>query len=413
MKNIKKSYVFSFLVVFSFVWWIISVLAGGFNNFQFSVFYDKCDDLFADTLNNLGYSHDMDPYRNPVYGGSEKPYPPLVYCLMFLLSRICLITNWDYLSILSQPQFLIVYVILIMIGVVLLYELLKSKVLGEGIIKYLLPTALVFSFPFLYTIERGNTLVLTLIAVVVFLFYYDDKNKFIKEIALFSLAIAAAFKLTPAFFGLILIYDKKWKEALRCMLYGVVMIFVPFCFLKGGIIENILIFKENVSLNGSKYAFEQGCGLSSTAYKYYLMLGGTQPHLPNELFVCTTVLTAIICSVFVICGFATKHKWIKIMGLSLITIILPFHSGTYNLVYIIPAVIVFFNEADDSLTNWLLTLSLIPVFWVHMDVVSVLFGYNFGLSLVSALFLVICLRDYYSKKSIFNRRLAFSKGRHS
>ncbi len=406
MKTIKKSHVFAVLIIFSFFWWIVALLLGGIDNEQFSIFFSRTGNLFADTLNVVGYSSKRDPYFDLVYGRGEKPYPAFTYCLMYLLSRICNVPEGYYLPILNQTQFLMVYVIAILFSSVLLYEIVRNNTEGDRRAKALLPFALTFSFPVLYTIERGSTLILTLICVMLFVFNYNSDNKVQKEIGLFALGIAAALKLTPAIFGLLLIYEKKWKEAARCIAYGVFMVFAPFFFLKRGFIENLLALKDNIIENLRIYTDADGCGIVASVYKYCRMAYGWDYHMPDGLHAMLRIITIIICVTFVASGFIVKKKWISVMGLSLINIILPSHSGTYNVIYLLPAVILFMNDYEDNKIDWVIMIFLIPIFWVHYDVLSGFLGYNFALPILSLLMMGVCIKEILSYLNLTNKEKA-------
>ena len=90
--------------------------------------------------------------------------------------------------------------------------------------------------PVLYSFDRGNIVWFCMAFLMVYIFTYDSKNKILREIGLISLAIATSIKIYPVVFGLMLIFDKRWAEAKRCIIYGVLIFFVPFlCF--GGFSE--------------------------------------------------------------------------------------------------------------------------------------------------------------------------------
>lgn len=81
--------------------------------------------------------------------------------------------------------------------------------------------------PFIFAIGRGNIIIYSLIFTILFVNYYQDKRKYVKEFALLSLAVAANIKLYPAAFGLLLILNKDYKAALRCFLYGILLFILP------------------------------------------------------------------------------------------------------------------------------------------------------------------------------------------
>jgi hypothetical protein len=87
-----------------------------------------------------------------------------------------------------------------------------------------------------------------------FVFNRNSENKFIRELSFILLAVAAGIKLYPAAFGLLLITDRKFKESIRLLIYGLICFILPFFFYDG--IESIrdLLFNLN---NFSDYSLER------------------------------------------------------------------------------------------------------------------------------------------------------------
>ena len=79
---------------------------------------------------------------------------------------------------------------------------------------------MIVSYPVMFCLERGNILILSVVFAMFFIFFKDSDNKFIKELSYISLAMSAGIKIYPAVFGLTLIIEKKYKEALRLLFYG-------------------------------------------------------------------------------------------------------------------------------------------------------------------------------------------------
>ena len=76
-------------------------------------------------------------------------------------------------------------------------------------------------------------ILLCLIALAVYAFTYDSQNKTYREVGILALAFAAALKLYPAVFGWFLIADKRYKDAVRCAIYGVALLLIPSFFFGG------------------------------------------------------------------------------------------------------------------------------------------------------------------------------------
>ncbi|SDM38464.1 DUF2029 domain-containing protein [Lachnospira pectinoschiza] len=74
---------------------------------------------------------------------------------------------------------------------------------------------LCYSIGVIYAIKRGNIILPTIALIMYFLNNYDNKSKFKRNMALTCLAVAANLKLYPVFFGIILIKEKKYIDAIK------------------------------------------------------------------------------------------------------------------------------------------------------------------------------------------------------
>ena len=72
------------------------------------------------------------------------------------------------------------------------------------------------------------------------------RGKAEKEAALLFIAFADGLKLYPAILGVLYLAEKRYREAGRLVVYGVVLFFLPFGFLGSG-----WIFLRNISAVGS------------------------------------------------------------------------------------------------------------------------------------------------------------------
>lgn len=80
-------------------------------------------------------------------------------------------------------------------------------------------------------IERGGLTLYISIFLLLSLHLKDTNSKYKRELALIFIAIAAGIKIYPAIFGLIYIIEKRYKEAARLVIYGLISFFYPSYFL--------------------------------------------------------------------------------------------------------------------------------------------------------------------------------------
>ena len=62
-------------------------------------------------------------------------------------------------------------------------------------------------------LERGNSAIIVCILLLRAMELRERKGLIAQELALLFIAMAAAIKIYPAIFGLIYLFEKKWKEA--------------------------------------------------------------------------------------------------------------------------------------------------------------------------------------------------------
>lgn len=396
MNNSKTLFeiVFISVVGISFLLWIGVLFIEGRDSSQFSIFFLRGGNFLADATNVTGYSSLRDPYNNLVNGPGEKGYPPLTYCLMYLMSRITGISGDDYLSIYKDPYFILFFMIFSCILMVLVYQLIKNIKTGNIYIKNL--TAMVFclSAPIIFSLERGNTIILTMLLCMYYIFFYNSDNKFLQEGAYIALAIAAALKMTPAILGILLLYDKKYKEAFRTVLYGLFFTFIPFLFLKGGF-SNISLMFSNIQANLEVYTNLEGCGLSATVYTFGKLIFGENYILSSKINFFITMLSYIISVILLLSYRFFEKKWEKMMSIIMILVILPSHSGYYCLLYMFPGILAFLNEEEHGKLDWVYLFCFIIIMWDYICKPQVIFNFNVAIPVVVLLLCISGIKQIY------------------
>ncbi len=172
--------------------------------------------------------------RFTVYEHENKAcFPPLAYMFYYFIGRI---TNsgadiaFDA-ELVQEPYYMMVFLAYSVSGVVILiYAISELKIKNWQ--KKLLAVSLIFSTPlFAGALERGN---LTLYAVgflLIAMKWRDSESRWKKEAALILIAVSAGIKIYPAFFGILYLKEKRYREAGRLMIYGVLFFSFHFSFL--------------------------------------------------------------------------------------------------------------------------------------------------------------------------------------
>ena len=348
--------IFIALTFAGFLAWGIALIMRGVDGKQFELFFDNCNDFFADITNPMGYAAHRNVYNETYYrGGSERAYPPISYVIAYCFSRIIDMEPYFeanyFWNLYEVPQVIAILVIAVIINVLLIYEIVRSYKEGNNAVKAFTAFAICVSMPVLFTIERANLLLLTLVFVFFYIFNYDSENKIRKELALISLALAASFKITPAVLGILLLYNKQWKEAVRVIIYGIIFGIFPFVFFEGGFSNIVQMFKNAFS-NVESYSSVEG----TTLVAAFVSFGA---EATENMIKTVQNITYVIAAVMLFEAFFFEKKWETILAVTMVLIIVPSHSGYYCIIYIIPALIAFLNEKEHSYWDLLILAAMV------------------------------------------------------
>lgn len=269
----KKQNMFAALFVvigfLSFSLWICDILLNKGQSRQLDLFSARMTDFLADFTNTSGYCAFRSPYDNIAYAGFwHKQYPPFAYIFFWVFSKFSwkmesyYATN-NFLNMYQEPFFLVMLILVYVICCIIIFELVRKNMKGSEILRYGVAVTVILSFPMLFSIERGNNTLFASIFTMIYLFEYDSCSKCRREIALISLAVAAATKLFPAIFGILLLYQKRWKDALRTVLYGAALSVLPFFFFGGGFQYNYTLWIRNIRLAAEMHSPFEGCSIAA------------------------------------------------------------------------------------------------------------------------------------------------------
>ncbi len=358
---------FAAVILFSFLWWIIQLFNEGAQSSQFGLFFLTLNDFFADLQNDIGYVVDKDPYVNNIHGSWEHGYPPLAYLVYYPFVKIADWSGDYFLQGYTQTTFLIMLIICIFIVMIIFFYVMYLSLKGMSEpARFLLPFSLCISFPMLFTIERGNSLILAVFFCVVYIMFYESENVVVREIAIISLAIAAGLKMSPAVLGILLLYKKRWFDSVRCAIYGILLFFLPFLFFKGTLIDNLLLMYSNMTANLDFYGDEKGASLIASFYQIGQVMYGEDYVMAEFTHDLLRNITLIVSVFLLIVGAICKKEWQRVLIATIASVIIPSHTGTYNVLYFIPFTLVLFKEFENKVLYYITALALIPLYWVHV-----------------------------------------------
>lgn len=374
------------LVLFlSFVAWLFALVVLS-DNQQLDIFYIHFKDFWGDAMNPTGMVSGLDPYHDEKTGIWNANYPPLAYICFYILARVSNVSP-DYLQYYHQPVWTMLFIIILFIVLILLYSICVKELSDfSNLDSAMIALTLCVSYPMLHVIERGNILIVSVLTTAVFVFFYDSSNKIEKELALICLAVATGLKLSPVIFSILLLSNKDYKSALRLLIYSFILLSVPFLFLNDGI-ANVLLMIDNIKLwvlHHVGYTNIHGTGLVASYMKYLKFFFGVSG-LSDKAYMILTILRYEFSFILLLGSFYLTEKWKKVLNITLILMILPAASHTYNVLYMIPFTILFLQSLQPektSLKKIIVFICLIMIYFVYRCDLSVFFNFNFAIPML-------------------------------
>lgn len=306
------------------------------SNSLLGLFFLDRDDSFMDLFNPIAFTRSVNPYDNADMGAI---YPALCYVIYKFLSLFFSpdIADAGAKAMRSSAPGALMTVFfsqLFFIALVLfcLYMFRnKSKLYTIAMI-----ISVLFASPIIYQWERANILGLALILLMFYIVEMDSENKVIREMAYICLALSASLKIYPAVFGILLLLEKRWKDAVKTAIYGVIAFFLPFFFFDG--INSIKCFITNLTggaqttnYNNTGVGFRIDLATNISLIKWLLGKNGSIPTRWQ------TLILVLLCAVLAAGIFLLKDKWKKLLCITVIMIIIPAFGFEYSACfYVIP-----------------------------------------------------------------------------
>lgn len=311
-----------------------------------------------------------------VYFVNEQAcFPPFAYIFYFLLTRITpvsAIPDMNYYR--NLPIFNLIYLIIMIIICCILME--QIRILLKDRTKYPLGIGLLvlLSEPFWGSaIERGNSVLIALVLLMGAFIFRDSTSKVLREIALIFIAMAAGFKIYPAVVGLLYIMEKRYKEALRLILYGVLVIFVPFIFF-GGVSGFLQFFHNLTVIKGAEGSFYTISEMFYLLYKNFFHVA----NISHEIKIIGILLSFGYLLISLYVSFTTEKNWIRILLLTSLMVVFVPASYPYTTIYLLIPFMFFLREAKQTkedcvfavMFGFIFSIFAIPDNWflVHFEI---------------------------------------------
>jgi len=272
------------------------------------------------------------------YGGM---YPPLIQIFFHALACVVPNINPD-----GKPKELInsplgaLYTLFFLMGCALMIAwLFQDNLKVKNWLQRIVVILLFLSGPYIYCWQRGNVIILVVPLIILFAVYYDSDNAVMRVFALIALAIAAGIKMYPAILGLMLVIEKRWKQAVVCIVFGLIAFVAP-AFYFDGINTIILMFERLFTTSG--VFNDRGVGHQVGLVNFIEMINqGLGAQINGNLVFIIIVLLVVVGFVF------TKYRWQRFTLLTALMVIVPSISFQYAMVLMTLPLLMYFREEQN------------------------------------------------------------------
>lgn len=301
--------------------------------------------IFPDFFESVSHSISMKPYD---LGAIYPPFAYLIYLFWGLMIPNFDYYNWAASSVTPSATICAFFFFMLSTTAVLLYCKSVARLTRAQFCIFCF--FVLSSAPYIYLIERGNTVILTIAFLCMFLYGYDSSNRIIQNLAFISLACAVAMKIYPVVFAVLVVEKLKLKQIILQFIYGVSFFFIPFAFF-GGFDGLLKMLSNEFSLNA-----ETGIDTRGFGFGYKINIDNTLSII-NTLcgtnFNQSAILICLLIFILVVTCILSNEKWKKVLCLTLLTVLIPKFSWIYNGAYFIPVLALFLGEKSKQQPNFI------------------------------------------------------------
>lgn len=269
-------------------------------------------------------------------------FPAFAYLFYLFLNRLIPIeAEWNAFGIRESQCGLMVFA-MYMVLITAVFCIVTMKFMGgEKKRAGTVLITLLCSASFIYLFERGNIVYLVIVLLLLFLYWKESEKPWKREAAILCLAAAAGFKIYPAIFGLLYLKERRYAEAGRAVLYGILVFFVPFIWFGGW--QGFLQFLQNLN-DVSYYVWEEG-GLNSITH-FMILLGNHTGLSLDSSIAAGQAASAVFLILSLLSALWNKSRWKTVAVLCGIMILFPMWSGYYTITYMCIPLLCFLNETE-------------------------------------------------------------------
>lgn len=211
----------------------------------------------------------------------------------------------------------------------------------------------IISYPFLYTIDKGNFDMYIFLLLWAFTYFFQKEDYRSSAIVL---GIANAMKPFSIFFLVLLLIKKKFKETFGSILITGVLIVCSFLVLQGNLWVQVLGFLKTLALFKATYTYQNqewfGMAYSSSLYmvfKLFLCKFTATPIVSTYILTkYYDILSYIVTALTVIFVCFEKKLWKQLTLLICNFLLLPYITYDYKLLFLFIPLWLFVNEKEKT-----------------------------------------------------------------
>ena len=191
------------LVIYAFGWLVAAVYyyCNGVylqRGYPYNTFLCLPNARFLDYDDMILMCQNLDPYHDFTRSG----YPPFANFVFYLFSTFSL--KFGFFIFVLAPIVFLKWAVRELTGGV--------NTLGQVL---LLVFPVLFSYPFLFAFDRGNLELYIMIALGVFLIFYNAEDFLSRDLSILGLSAAICLKVYPVLFLLILVKDRRYMDLFK------------------------------------------------------------------------------------------------------------------------------------------------------------------------------------------------------
>ncbi|MBQ6532007.1 MAG: DUF2029 domain-containing protein [Solobacterium sp.] len=363
LKHIKLIDVFIILLFLNTFLFLLYACRTGVNAQKWLAMWNFDDNSF-DFKIHVVYAADPENLYYNATGimGCFPPFAYLFYRFIYNLVRIPGVTL-DTLAQLNTYEFINIIVsyynifvcLLFLYAVNLFAEIEKQK-------RCLLFIGLLFTVPLYECILIGNSVFPVLSFILIALKYRKSESPVKREIALLLIAVSAGFKMYPAIFGFLYIFEKRYAEGFRLLLYGLLIFFVPFAFFGG--MNGFAGWLNNANESMSLLIFGRIQSIRSIIYTFLKLAFDLE--FGTAFY---SIIAYVFLVIMLILSWLSKTEYYRLLFLSSAMIFFPTYQHRYTLIYFIIPLMFYFDQekkSESDAADYLFVLLQAGVFTIPM-----------------------------------------------